>query len=100
MECSLSSVGLLLMVQVDPVVRGWGLALFSARAVGQEVVRERNPNNQADDGPAACSNGNKAPEQCTKCDECQATNQSKLFHDSCCLSSQERSHADLLLSLQ
>ena len=87
------------MVQVDPGVRGWGLALFSARVVGQEVVRERNPNNQADDGSAACSNGNKAPKQCTQCDECQATNQSEMFHDTCCLSSQERSYADLFLSL-
>jgi len=84
---------------VVQVVRGWELALFAARAVGQEEVRERHPNHQADDGSAACSNGNKAPEQCTERDECQAKDQSEMSHDTCRLSSQERSHADLFLSV-
>jgi len=91
-----SAVDLMLVVQV---VRGWELALFAARTVGQEEVRERNPKNQADDGSAACSNGNKAPEQCTEQDECQTKDQSEMFLETCCLSSQERIHADLFLSL-
>lgn len=90
------AVDLMLVVQV---VRGWEVALFAARAVGQEEVRERNPNNQADKGSAACPTGNKAPKQCTERDECQAKNHSEMFHDTCCLSSQERTHADLFLSL-
>ncbi len=90
------AVALVLVVQV---VRGRELALFAARAVGEQEVRERDPKNQADDGSAACSNGNKAPEQCTERDECQAKDQSEMSHDTCRLSSQERSHADLFLSV-
>ncbi len=55
---------------VVQVVRGGELALFVARTVSQEKVREGNPKNQADDGSTPCSNGNNAPEPCTERDEC------------------------------
>jgi hypothetical protein len=87
------------LVLVGQVVRGGEWALFAARTVGEEEVEERTPNNQADDGSATCSNGNKAPEQCTERDECQAKDQSELFHETHCLSSQESIPADLFLSL-
>ena len=85
----------MLLVQV---VRGGEWALFAARTVGQEEGGERNPNNQADDGSAACSNGNKTPEQGTQRDECQARDQSEMFYETYCLSSQESIHADLFVS--
>jgi len=43
-------------VLVVQVVRGWELALFVARAVGEVEVRVRNPKNDADDNSTACSN--------------------------------------------
>ena len=87
------------LVLVGQIVRGGEWALFAARTVGEEEIGERNPNHQADDDSAACSNRNKAPEQRTERDECQAKDQSEMFHETYCLSSPESIPTDLFLSL-
>jgi len=72
-----------------------------ARAVDEEEVRKHTPNNEADDDSTpSFSNGNKASEECTNWDECQAKDQSEMFHETHRLSSLERIYAETFLSLQ
>ena len=56
------TIVLMLMAQV---VRGRELALAMARTIGEEEVRERNTNYEANNNAAPCSNRNKAAEQGT-----------------------------------
>ena len=71
------------------------MVLFVARTIGEEEVRERNPNNEAEKDATPCSKGNKASEECTNWDKHQAKDQSEVFHEPHRLSSLERIDADV-----
>ena len=73
-----SAVVLVLLAQG---IRGRELALSMTGAIGEEKVRERYPQHEADENCAACSKGNKASQRSTQRNECQTRDYSEMFHD-------------------